>query len=270
MRERRQGWLVVWVLVGGCFGPPRCDHSAPTDLGAPPPPPVDLSIAELGRAPGNACSTLDQCDRLTADTCNGTCQCGSENPCDGGRWCCNGRCVDPVTDPQNCGGCGIACTTGQCVHVDGGSPHCTCDADGGAPDGGAGGCSSAFEPSCNGEGLCTCGPSSVGVCNSINADSCSGGGCSCAGGPACGGALVDHCDPGQGCRCGAEPACDPALATGCDPTASDSACRCAAGPACQPGTFCCTQSSTCCQPSQYCCLNGCCDHPCLLLGFCDH
>jgi hypothetical protein len=264
MRAHRHGWVALALLIGGCIGPWRCDHSAPEEDFAVAPP-VDLSIGELGRAPGNACTTLDNCDRKVADSCNGTCQCGNDAPCDGGRSCCDGRCVDLTTDAQNCGGCGIACPSGACVVAAGGAPHCSCDTDGGVP-----GCSSPLEPTCNGEGACSCGPTSIGVCNSLNADSCDNGACSCGGGPACSGALVDHCNPGHGCQCGAGPACDPALATGCDPTAQDSACRCASGPGCQPGTFCCTQNSTCCQPSQYCCLNGCCDHPCLLLGFCDH
>jgi hypothetical protein len=262
MRAHRRHWLWLVLLCGSCFS--RCEHAAPDDLGVQTP--LDFAVGELGRPAGNACTTVDNCNRVVADTCAGLCQCGSEHPCDGDLTCCNGRCVDALTDPQNCGGCGIACAGGQCVHGDGGAPHCTCDVDAG------GDCSSAsaYEPSCNGEGLCTCGPSSQGVCNSLNADSCSASGCRCAGGPACGGQLVDHCNPGHGCQCGAEPACDPALATGCDPTQSGNPCRCAQGPGCAPGTFCCTQNSTCCSPSQYCCLNGCCAHPCLLFGFCDH
>jgi hypothetical protein len=261
MRDCRPSLLGFLLLLGGCL-PLRCDSNAPQDFSVTPPQ-YDLSIGELGRPLGNACTTLDQCNRNTSDTCSTTCRCGNDNPCTSGS-CCNGRCVDLITDPQNCGGCGIGCSTGQCVHPDGGSPHCTCDVDAGT------GCSSPLEPGCNAEGLCTCGPSSLGVCNSRNADSCGAGGCTCGGGNACGGTLVDHCNPGHGCQCGSQPACDPALATGCDPTAADSPCRCASGPGCSPGTFCCTQNSTCCTPSQYCCLNGCCAHPCLLFGFCDH
>ena len=263
MRLLRAGWVLGLLCLGSCFGPLRCESSAPpVDEGAP----VfyDLAIGELGRAPGNACTSIDNCNRAVADTCNGHCQCGTDYPCDAGKSCCNGQCVDLTTDPANCGGCGIACSDGQCVHPDGGAAHCTCDVDAGT------GCGSSFEPSCNADGLCSCGPSSQGVCNSLNADSCGTSGCTCGGGPACSGNLVDHCEPGSGCQCGGQPACDPKLATFCDPTRADSPCRCATGPGCQPGTFCCTQNSTCCQPSQFCCLNGCCDHPCLLFGFCDH
>ena len=266
MRTRHGGWLVVALFAGSCFGPLRCDQSAPNDQGTPPV--YDFAVGELGRPAGNACTTLDNCNRIVADTCAGQCQCGSDHPCDGNLWCCNGRCVDVFHDTQNCGGCGIACATGsQCAAGTGGAPHCTCDAD---VDAGVG-CGSSLEPRCNAEGLCACGASSQGVCNSNNADSCtSTGACQCGGGPGCSGQLTDHCNPGRGCQCGAQPACDPALATFCDPTRPDNPCRCAQGPGCSPGTFCCTQNSTCCQPSQYCCLNGCCDHPCLLLGFCDH
>jgi hypothetical protein len=37
-------------------------------------------------------------------------------PCgpDGGGILCAGQCVDPTSDPQNCNGCGNACTTGVC------------------------------------------------------------------------------------------------------------------------------------------------------------
>jgi hypothetical protein len=254
------------MLLGGCFGPLRCEQSEPEpDEGVVPT--YDFAIGELGRAVGNKCTTLDNCNRFAADSCgaDGRCACGNDAPCDSGLACCDGRCVDVDRDPQNCGGCGIACGTGQCVRGDLGGAHCTCDV-----DAGTGSCSSSLEPTCNADGLCSCGPSSVGVCNSQNADSCGASGCSCGGGPACGGQMVDHCEPGVGCRCGDEPACDPKLATSCDPTRSDGACRCAQGPGCSPGTFCCTQNSTCCGPSQFCCLNGCCDHPCLLLGFCDH
>ena len=264
MRARRSSGLAFLLLVGSCLGPLRCEQSSPErDFAMTPP--LDLAIGELGRPPGNACTTLDNCNRYSADRCDGRCSCGSDSPCDDGLACCDGRCVDILADPQNCGGCGIACGSGACVHGDLGNPHCTCDND---ADAGAG-CSSPLEPTCDSDGLCSCGPSSEGVCNAVNADSCSANGCSCGGGPACSGQYVDHCNAGQGCQCGGEPACDPKLATNCDPTAADgSACRCAQGPACSPGTFCCTQNSTCCQPNQYCCLDGCCDQPCLLLGFC--
>src|SRR6185312_4505022 len=268
MRASRWSWVAALMLLGGCFGPLRCEQSEPEpDQGVVPT--YDFAIGELGRAPGNKCTTLDNCNRFAADSCgaDGRCACGNDAPCDSGMACCDGRCVDVDRDPQNCGGCGIACGGGQCVRGDLGAAHCTCDVD---VDAGTGSCSSSLAPTCNADGLCSCGPSSVGVCNSQNADSCGTNGCSCGGGPACGGEMVDHCAPGVGCRCGDEPACDPKLATSCDPTRSDGACRCAQGPGCSPGTFCCTQNSTCCGPSQFCCLNGCCDHPCLLLGFCDH
>lgn len=259
MQTRRWSWMGPALLLVGCVSPFHCDGTSTTrdfagavyDFATPPP---DL------HAVGNACASLDQCDRRAADRCDVTCKCGSDAPCASGA-CCNGRCVDWLSDPQNCGGCGIVCSTGQCVRGDMGNPHCTCS----ATDGGA--CTSTFEPTCNADQLCSCGPSSNGVCNSLNADSCGPRGCTCGGGAACSGALVDHCNPGHGCQCGAEPACDGKLATGCDPTLTPS-CRCANGPGCLPGTFCCTQNSTCCRPNQYCCLNGCCNQPCLLAGFC--
>jgi hypothetical protein len=266
MRVAPWSILPAALLLASCLAPLRCSGEGdPHDLGVVQI--YDFAVGELGRPPGTPCSSLDQCNRVASDRCSGTCQCGNENPCNAGTSCCDGHCVDTGTDPQNCGGCGLACTTGMCVRTDAGTPHCTCDVDGGAGSGA--GCSSPLQPTCNSEGLCTCGPSSAGVCGPQVADSCGAGGCSCGGGPACGGDLVDHCQAGVGCRCGSQPACDPKLATRCNPTATDSPCRCANGPGCAPGTFCCTQNSTCCGPSQFCCLNGCCAHPCLLLGFCD-
>jgi hypothetical protein len=261
MRDAHWSWVGFALLLCSCLSPFHCDgnnsaHDFAVNNG-----PYDLSVgpADL-RTVGSGCTSLDQCNRVHSDRCDVTCKCGSDGPCSSGA-CCGGKCVDWLTDPLNCGGCGIACSTGICARGDMGNPHCTCD----SADGGA--CTSSFEPTCNAEGLCSCGPSSAGVCNSLNADSCGPGGCSCGGGAACSGGLVDHCNPGNGCQCGSAPACDWHLATRCDPTQA-SPCRCANGPGCSPGTFCCTQNSTCCQSNQYCCLDGCCAHPCLLAGFC--
>jgi hypothetical protein len=267
MRSERFGIACVMVatlaLAGGCL-PLHCSRDEePVDYGAPVV--YDLSVGEIGRPLGTPCKSVDECNRAVADTCGGRCQCGSDGPCVGGQHCCGGRCVDTDSDPQNCGGCGLACTSGVCVGHDLGVAHCACDADADAGSGCGG--TTAYEPSCGAGGECACGASAA-SCAPPLADGCGANGCSCASGPACGTRLVDHCESGSGCRCGTAPACDPALATGCDPTQTQSPCRCANGPGCSPGTFCCTQNSTCCGPSQFCCLDGCCNHPCLVFGFC--
>ena len=267
MRSRHRDRLAtlfvpLLCLAGGCL-PLRCSHSEePVDYGAPVI--YDLAVGEIGRAQGTVCANVDECNRAVSDTCNGHCQCGNDAPCDFGQQCCNGRCVDVDSDPQNCGGCGLACKSGSCTRRDGGvAAHCACDVDAGS------GCegTTASEPTCGDDGQCACGASTA-SCAPPLADGCGAQGCGCSGGAACSTATADHCETGVGCRCGTSPACDPALATRCDPTQTQSPCRCANGPGCTPGTFCCTQNSTCCGESQFCCLDGCCNHPCLVFGFC--
>ncbi|HJL17725.1 MAG TPA: putative metal-binding motif-containing protein [Sandaracinaceae bacterium LLY-WYZ-13_1] len=77
------------------------------------------------------------CSLETATECvGGTCDCVFDDsmtgPCGGGTTCCmNGGCVDTMTDPNNCGGCGRRCGFGEtCV---GGECRCG-DATGGSSD----------------------------------------------------------------------------------------------------------------------------------------
>src|SRR5689334_21974717 len=153
----RARWIGVLLVVASC-APWRCDRDGADEEDLAAGAAFDFAVGELGRTLGNECTTVDNCNQYVADRCEGRCQCGEE-----GLACCGGRCVDLATDKDNCGGCGIGCGGGSGVQGAGTSgSHCSCDVD-------AGGCGSAFEPSCNGEGLCTCGGSSNGVCNSLNA-----------------------------------------------------------------------------------------------------
>lgn len=59
--------------------------------------------------------------------------------CSGGLQCCNGACKDLLSDGVNCGGCGIVCETGECVHG-----ACTCASSDDCPGSGCT-CSSRLE-----------------------------------------------------------------------------------------------------------------------------
>jgi hypothetical protein len=57
------------------------------------------------------------------DRCCGGAKCKSKTcVCTAGKQACAGSCVDPSTDPANCGACGLSCTDGACVHG-----ACVCD-----------------------------------------------------------------------------------------------------------------------------------------------
>ena len=119
---------------------------------------------------------------------------------------CGAACVDPTSDPANCGGCGLACEEGRgCVH----SACCPAEApavcEGACVDVGS-------DPShCGGCGL-ACGASQT----------CQGGTCCAEGLTACGAACVDlardpsacgscdvRCPEGAACPAGACEACPP-------------------------------------------------------------
>lgn len=55
--------------------------------------------------------------------CCGGAKCqGRRCRCTGRKVACGDRCVNPLTDPANCGQCGLTCASGKCVHG-----ACTCD-----------------------------------------------------------------------------------------------------------------------------------------------
>ena len=104
---------------------------------------------------GRACDDGDLC--TTGDVCgDGICNaqpknCSSEDPCKSGSCnsadgsciiankpdgtacdahpnrCCGGTCVNLSTDANNCGSCGISCSTGRCDDLGNGRAACFCD-----------------------------------------------------------------------------------------------------------------------------------------------
>lgn len=111
--------------------------AAPGDTG----PEVDVLRVDAGTDAGpvgRACSTGADCPAFPGWTClgaPGACRCTPsggddlcgrrDRDCDGvadPEVTCSNRCVNPTTDPRNCGGCGRACSTGEgCV---GGACRC--------------------------------------------------------------------------------------------------------------------------------------------------
>ena len=70
------------------------------------------------------------CDQALADRCLGECLCGSNPPCDSGKLCCLGLCLDPATSRHHCGACdndcdsavqnalGVECLDGACSYTE--------------------------------------------------------------------------------------------------------------------------------------------------------
>lgn len=75
------------------------------------------STSDAGEAPdaGSGCVSHTECE-------GGTCVSGECVPCDG--LVCGGRCVDDLSDPKNCGACGVTCDARE-VCFDG---DCSCPA----------------------------------------------------------------------------------------------------------------------------------------------
>lgn len=73
------------------------------------------------------------------------------NPaCTPGRLCCNGQCINPDNDPQNCGHCGVACS-GATPYCDGSCKPAPC-----APGQNCGGGESCCGNQCCGQGEICC------------------------------------------------------------------------------------------------------------------
>lgn len=94
-----------------------------------------------------------------AGTCNGQTTTG----CDAPAISCAGECVDPLNDPEHCGGCGVVCADVQCVAGDCQYPIDVCP-----------------------EGLSACGPS----CHDLSNDPLNCGACG------------EACDPASSCVAG--------------------------------------------------------------------
>lgn len=81
-----------------------------------------------------ACTSLGADGASRADTCvgggpSGSCVCSTEGagtaPCAAGHICCSTGCVDPMTDTNNCNGCGMQCSpTNGSDHCEAGSCLC--------------------------------------------------------------------------------------------------------------------------------------------------
>lgn len=73
---------------------------------------------------GVSCNTANHVCQCDAATCNkgeiciksgpnAVCSCNGAAACSAGSTCCNSGCVNPMTDVNNCGGCGRKCGLGQ-------------------------------------------------------------------------------------------------------------------------------------------------------------
>jgi hypothetical protein len=89
------------------------------------------------------CASLGADRAVRADVCTASGECDGAGapdigPCPAGQTCCTGGCTDPLTDLDNCGVCGSACTES--------SDRCT-----------AGACACGGGPPCDLIGVCTAG-----------------------------------------------------------------------------------------------------------------
>ena len=225
-----------------------------------------------------ACPTGTVCDVVqgfcVAQTTPGTTP--PATTCNAPQQTCNNQCVDPRSDPNNCGGCGNSC--GQNAICVGGGCQCVgsakncnqnwydgCECSKGCSSNGN--CSDAVSNECNPASAGACGSNGA-YCDSNNKcvgcpagfSNCDGmWQCECSG--ACNGSVCQsssttgQCSPGTANSCGSKQAycdsntkqCAPCLqgTTNCDGVW---ACECSQGQTCS-GTTC--QTVVTCSPSQY-------------------
>ncbi|NMC70823.1 MAG: hypothetical protein GYA57_12265 [Myxococcales bacterium] len=220
-------WVPAWLAVG-------CAASTP-------------SLRDAADAP-DAGDAPEAEDAAEADV----------SGCRPGQVDCGGACVDPTTDPRNCGRCGRACAAGEVCNE--GVCASTCS-------GGLTNCSGACVDLAGDPGHC-------GDCSTAcsRAEECIGGHCVCV--PNCSGRECGDDGCGGSCgACGAGTACDAAGRCVCVPDCAgrecgDDGCGGSCG-ACGTG-FVCTPAGTCSCPGTPCgaaccgageaCLGGaCCD-----------
>jgi hypothetical protein len=111
----RTSLLLVAALFFGCTGfradplvTPR-DGAADRPLDAPAGDVTDAPVAPDATDASDAADDADVADVATLDSLPVDAgPCGG--PCPEGRTCCDNRCIDLTSDPQNCGGCSSSCT----------------------------------------------------------------------------------------------------------------------------------------------------------------
>lgn len=225
---------------------------------------------------------------IGAGCANGTAGPSCSPECvDGIELCCEGAgggasCVNTISDPRNCGGCGISCPSGVCISgacmggpgVDGGPPS-----DGSRPtfdSGPAGSCS----PACPSSARC-CGStciSRLGVPTGMDGRSdpsfmsCNGCGISCdaerasacsvpgggMGTPRCMCGVYNECAAGQICVIDA--GAYVCVSTSTDPrNCGMPGNACAVGERCEAGVCQCGTTGAACAAGQACCATGCVD-----------
>ena len=170
--------------------------------------------------------------------------CNPQHPCPSGDGCCNGGCVNTVSDSKNCGACGNACAAGQscCGSV------CVSN----TSTANCGTCGNVCPDIVNGTRACTGGACAIGACNSgfLDCDSNISNGCELNGtadpkncgacGNACG-TPANATAPCVGGKCqltctGSFKDCDGKYSTGCEVDTSSDPKNCGAcGNTCSSG-----------------------------------
>ncbi|MFO0609879.1 MAG: hypothetical protein U0324_42365, partial [Polyangiales bacterium] len=222
-------------VAGRCERLPGCPFGCPPGSSC-----CNNTCADVTSDPAN-CGGCGVACRAGTSCVRGACvadpTCGGGPACGLGSSCCNDRCVDTLSDPANCGGCGVVCAPGTTCGM--GRCVATPECGGGRP--------------CLVPGQVCCGD----VCRDVVSDPTNCGACGVSCGPdqrcvmgrCLGGGCPMGCGPGQAC-CG----------SACVDTINDPANCGACGNACPAGTRCvagacaggcggagpCPAGSTCC------------------------
>jgi hypothetical protein len=184
-------------------------------------------------------------------------RCGTTR-CRDDQDCCDGKCIDPLSDPSDCGACNAKCIVNE--QCQGG--QCSCS--GGSPCTGSRACCpmGCFDLTKDRNNCGSCGNK----CNP--GETCVSSACSCGGGAACmsGQFCCSGACQATSCKCGGVVCPDPTdlcCASTCTPqsNADCGACgaTCTTPFACTPSLGQCTCNGKVCQPSDACCPSGCAD-----------